>query len=235
FGGDAGPRIELADQAEIVAGEPDVAIGIFGQAMRAGVRRLERVFADRAGLRIDAAELVGELAGPPDRTIFCRARIVWARALGRHIPQIDACLHRTAQDHRSRALPLGEILHEIFGHRRPFLGWYRRIEVLHHAHDREPALRGVADAHPIDVMAGAARVGEALLHRAVRPFLRGILRLRWGHLRKKREHAQRATDWPPDDHRDRHRSSPLGAFFAPELLVDDSLAQNDAKRHYAQS
>jgi hypothetical protein len=27
----------------------------------------------------------------------------------------------------------------------------------------------------------------------------------------------------------------LGAFFAPELLVDDSLAQNDAKRHYAQS
>ena len=50
-----------------------------------------------------------------------------------------------------------------------------RVHVLHHPHDGEPAFRRVADADAVDVMAGAARAGEALLHRAFRPFLRGVL------------------------------------------------------------
>ena len=153
FGGDAGLRIELADQAEIVAGEPDIAVFVFGEPVRAAVRRLQGVFADRAGLRVDAAELVGELPGPPDRAVFGCARIVRARAFRRHVPQIDARLHGAGNDHRARPLPLGKILHEVFRHRRPFFGGNGRVHVLHHAHDREPAFRRVADAHAVDVVA----------------------------------------------------------------------------------
>ena len=96
--------------------------------------------------------------------------------------------------HRRRALPLGEILHQVFGHRRPFLGRDRRIEVLHHAHDREPAFRRVADADAVDVVAAAAGVGEALLHRAFRPFLGGVLGMGGADLRQgEREQSERAT------------------------------------------
>ena len=38
----AGLRIELADQPREVAGEPDVAVLVLDQAVRAGMRRLER-------------------------------------------------------------------------------------------------------------------------------------------------------------------------------------------------
>ena len=86
--------IELADQRGVVAGEPDVAVLVLDQAMRPGVRRLQRIFPDRAGLRIDAAKLVGELPGPPDRAVLGRERIVRARAERRHVPQLDRGLHR---------------------------------------------------------------------------------------------------------------------------------------------
>src|SRR5258708_2599614 len=78
FGGDTGLGIELADQAGAIAGEPDVAVAIFGQSVRAGVGRLERVLADRPGLRIDPAELVRQLPAPPDRAVSGGQRIVRA-------------------------------------------------------------------------------------------------------------------------------------------------------------
>ena len=110
------------------------------------------------------------------------SRIVWARPLRRHVPQIDAGLDRAFDEHRRRTFTLGEILHQVVGHRRPVLGWDRRVHVLHHAHDREPAFGRVADADAVDVVAGAAGVGEALLHRAFRPFLGGVLGLRGADL-----------------------------------------------------
>ena len=80
FGDVAGLGIELADQAQMVAGEPDVAVLVLDQTMRPGLRRLERIFLDRAGLGIEAAELAGELPGVPNRAVAGGERIVRARA-----------------------------------------------------------------------------------------------------------------------------------------------------------
>jgi hypothetical protein len=58
FGRQPGFRIELADEAGDVAGEPDVAVFVFLEAVRPAVRRLEGIFPDGAGLGIDPSELV---------------------------------------------------------------------------------------------------------------------------------------------------------------------------------
>ena len=140
--------------------------------------RLERIFPDRTRLRIDPAKLVGELSAPPDRAIARGERIVRTRSLCRHVPHLDIDFHRTIDEDRLRPLALRKILHEIVGHRAPFLGGNGRLHVLHHAHDGQPALGRVAAANPVDVVAAVAGVDEALLARAFRPILCGVLRMR---------------------------------------------------------
>ena len=62
--------VELPDQPRIIAGEPDIAVLVLGQAMRPRMRRLERIFPDGTRLGIEASQLVGELTGPPDRAVL---------------------------------------------------------------------------------------------------------------------------------------------------------------------
>src|SRR3569832_1930108 len=131
--------------------------------MWAGERRLQRIFADRAGLRVHPTELVGELTAPPDRAVARTERIVRARALGWNIPELDLDLHRAFDDRRFWPLSLGEILDEIVSHRAPLHGGDRRVHVLHHAHHRKPSLGQKANAHPKKNEATVAGVDEALL------------------------------------------------------------------------
>src|SRR5436309_2168959 len=72
FGDCSGLRIKLADRRSGVAGVPDVAVSIFLQAMRSGVRRLERKFPDFPCLRIDPAKHIGQLARVPECAVVCR-------------------------------------------------------------------------------------------------------------------------------------------------------------------
>src|SRR5262249_61583259 len=55
FGDGAGLRVELADQPDIVAGVPDVAVAVLGEPVRAGMRSLQVVFPDLSRLRVEAA------------------------------------------------------------------------------------------------------------------------------------------------------------------------------------
>jgi hypothetical protein len=175
FGDESGGRIELADQRGAVAGEPDIAALVLGQAVRPGERRLERVFPDSTGLRVEPAELVGELSGPPDRTVARGKRIVRARAEGWNIPHPDVGLHRAVDDSRRWPRPFGKVLDEIIGHGAPLFSGDGRVHVLHHAHDREPAIRRIADPDAVDVVAAIAGRSEPCLARTFRPFLRGVL------------------------------------------------------------
>ena len=63
------------------------------------------------------AELARELAGPPDRAVLGRQRIMWARARRRHRPLLDARLHRPVDDDRGRSRLLRKILDQVFGQR----------------------------------------------------------------------------------------------------------------------
>src|SRR5207253_11457252 len=74
----AGLGIELADEAHVVAGEPDVAVLVLDEAVRAGMRRLGEIFRDHTALGCEAAELAGELPGVPDRAVPGCERIVRA-------------------------------------------------------------------------------------------------------------------------------------------------------------
>ncbi len=194
FGDDAGGWIELADQGRAVAGEPDVAGLILRQPVRTGGRRLHGVFPDRTGLGIEPAELVGKLAGPPDRAVACSQRVVRPRTQSRNIPHPDIRLHRTIDQRSLRSRPFGKVLDEVVGHGAPFFRGNRRVRVLHHLRDGEPAFGGIADAHAIDVMAAVAGRNEPCLARPFRPFLLGVLGL--GRRRAKRDnerqHRQRS-------------------------------------------
>ena len=198
----SGGRIELADQRGAVAGEPDIAALVLGQAVRPGERRLERVFPDSTGLRVEPAELVGELAGPPDRTVARGKRIVRARAEGWNIPHPDVGLHRAVDDSRRWPRPFGKVLDEIIGHGAPFFSGDGRVHVLHHAHDREPAIRRIADPDAVDVVAAIAGRSEPCLARTFRPFLRGVLGVSSGRTEYDcdRQHSQRGPHChPPGD------------------------------------
>src|SRR5262245_58467083 len=115
FGDVAGLWIELADQAQMVAGEPDVAVLVLDEAMRPGLRRLERIFLDLPGLGIEAAELAGQLPRVPNRAVPGRERIVWARARRRHGPEFDLRLDRPGDDDRGGPRPRGALLEGVLG------------------------------------------------------------------------------------------------------------------------
>src|SRR5258708_14387936 len=100
--------MELANQARGVPGEPDIAGLVLRQSMRTGERRLHGVFPDRAGLGIEPAKLVGELAGPPDRAVARGQRIVRSRTLRRNIPHQAIRLRWTVEDGGLRTPPFRE-------------------------------------------------------------------------------------------------------------------------------
>src|SRR5262249_13804369 len=156
FGDVAGPGVELADEAHVVAGEPDVAVLVLGEAVRTGLRRLERIFLDRAGLGIEAAELAGQLPGVPDRAVPGGERVVRARARRRHLPELDRGLGRAGDDDRGGARPLGKILDQILRQRLHLVLWHGDVGIEDHSHDSAPAPRRGGPPHAIDVMAGGA-------------------------------------------------------------------------------
>ena len=78
FGDVTSLRIEFANQTRTIAGEPDIAVLILGEAVWAGAGSLERILLHLAGFRIEATKLVGQLSGPPDRPILGSARIMRA-------------------------------------------------------------------------------------------------------------------------------------------------------------
>ena len=75
----AGLGVELADVSGGDRSEPDVALPVGDEAVRSRVRRLERIFLEGAGGRIEAAEFVGRLSGVPERAVGRECRIVRAR------------------------------------------------------------------------------------------------------------------------------------------------------------
>ena len=187
---------------------------------------LDRVFADRTGLGIDATQLVGQLAGPPDRAVPGGERIVRTRAERRHIEQLDRCLHRTRDDRGGRPRLLGEIFHQIGDDRRPVLRRDRRVEVLHHVLEHVPAGRRIAGAGAVDVVAAAASLGEALLHRPFGPVLGGVLGVGWIGLHEHGE--QDGTGECLEDHSGLPECGVLRRLC---LVVGASLAQKQAGRY----
>ena len=88
FGDLARLRVELADGAVLVARVPDVAGVIEHHRVRHGVRR-QRIFLHLAGLRVDAADQVGPLPGPPDAAVRRLHRVARALAEGRRRPLLE--------------------------------------------------------------------------------------------------------------------------------------------------
>ncbi|MNC84494.1 hypothetical protein D3C83_00500 [compost metagenome] len=155
----AGFRIELADDARVVAGEPDVAVLVLDQAVRRGLRRLERVFADLPGLRVDAPQLVGELPGVPDGAVARGERVMRARARRRHLPLADVDLRRAGNDLRDRHRPLGEVPGQVVDHRDHLVLRDRHPEVHHHADGGVPVRLRIARGDDAGESVAAAAVG----------------------------------------------------------------------------
>src|SRR5262249_16648833 len=148
--------------------EPDVAVLVLDETVRTGLRGLEGIFLDRAGLGIEAAELAGELAGVPNRAVAGGKRIVRPRARRRHWPKLDRGLDWPGDGHWGGPGPLGEILDQVLSERVDLLLGHRHVEIDHHAHHRLPALGRVARAHAVDVVAAAAGIEEGLFAGSVR-------------------------------------------------------------------
>jgi len=85
-----GAGVELANVAAKIGGEPNVAIAIGGQAVRAGVLVVgERILLDLAGFGIEAADFVDHLFGEPKGTVGTHGGIVRVSALGGDRPLVD--------------------------------------------------------------------------------------------------------------------------------------------------
>jgi len=82
----SGARIEFADKTGVISGVPDVAVVIRHQAMWARVARLERVFTNSSGRRIEPAQFVHELFRKPQGAIRAHSRIVRVRVFRGHVP-----------------------------------------------------------------------------------------------------------------------------------------------------
>src|SRR5262245_40805390 len=95
FGDGTAPGIELADQRRAIAGKPDVAVFVFGEAVRPGTRGLEVILLHRTGLRIEPSELIGQLSRPPKRSVLGGKRIMWSRTRCRYRPFLDDRLDRS--------------------------------------------------------------------------------------------------------------------------------------------
>ena len=91
FGDVAGLGIQFSDIPGAVGREPDVAVLIHDQPVRAGTRRLQCPFLVFPGAGIHAADHVGILAGIPDRSIASRFGIMRVRAL-LDVPLLDSDL-----------------------------------------------------------------------------------------------------------------------------------------------
>src|SRR5205814_7906261 len=72
-------RVEPPDVLAGDGGEPDVAVAIGGEAVRAGAFG-QREFVDVAGAWIETAQLVGLLLGEPERSVGSAGGIVRLRA-----------------------------------------------------------------------------------------------------------------------------------------------------------
>src|SRR5207249_3661414 len=103
-------RIELADVGLEVSGEPDVAVFIGRETVRTRSRRLRLELFHLARLWIEPSEHAGELAGPPDRAVRRRERIVRPRAEARHEPLFDRNVDASGNDDGRRPRLLGKIL-----------------------------------------------------------------------------------------------------------------------------
>ena len=82
-------HIELADGAVLVAGVPDIAGGIEGDAVGHGAGRQGELF-HLAGRRVEAADQVAPLAGPPEGAVGRLNGIAGPLAEGRDLPLLEA-------------------------------------------------------------------------------------------------------------------------------------------------
>src|SRR4029077_5167019 len=98
------------DDGNVVAGEPDVAVLVLSQTVRAGVRRLERELLDLAGVRVEPAEHAGQLSRVPDRAVGRGTRVVRARARRRNRPLFDRYLDGAVDDVGGGSRPLRKAL-----------------------------------------------------------------------------------------------------------------------------
>ena len=108
--------IELADVALGIRGEPDVAVLVFDESVRAGAGGGRAEFLDLAGLGVDAAEHVGVLAGVPEIAVAGGQRIVRARADGGQGPFLEAHFDGARNDDGLGDVAFGETLGEVIGH-----------------------------------------------------------------------------------------------------------------------
>src|SRR5947208_16511306 len=74
-----GFRIELPDVSLEDGGEPDVSLFVSDQAMRDGVRCLERVLAELSGVWVQQPKFIGHLLGNPESAIRNGCRVNRAR------------------------------------------------------------------------------------------------------------------------------------------------------------
>src|SRR5262249_46259956 len=133
-----------------VPGVPDIAAPIFDEAMRPGMRRLERELFELTGLRIEPAAYIVHLSRVPDRAVRSREGIVRTRAGRRHRPHADRDLDRPRYRHAARLRLLREALDQIFRHTVELIGWKRHAVIEHHAHDGVPSLARVARPEPAE-------------------------------------------------------------------------------------
>ena len=93
----AGLRFDLADEARRVARVPDVAVGIFEQAVRAGVGRRQRILLEASGRRIEPPDGVRQLGGVPGGSVTGSRRIVRERADAWRHPLVELDFDDIAQ------------------------------------------------------------------------------------------------------------------------------------------
>src|ERR1051325_4475958 len=108
-----GVGIELPDVSLGIGREPDVAVLVFDEAMRAGSRRRGMKFLDLPSLGVHASQYIGVLTAVPDIPIVCREGIVGARTDRWHFPFFECHFHRAGNNYSRRHISLRKILREI--------------------------------------------------------------------------------------------------------------------------
>src|SRR5437762_791458 len=85
----SGGRIQLAYISAGIGSEPDVSIGITRQTMRSGILDVELELLNTSGCLIQPAQLIGEHAGVPKRSVWGNSGIVWPRVACGRLPFLD--------------------------------------------------------------------------------------------------------------------------------------------------
>ena len=148
-----------------VAAVPDVAVLVVDQPVRAAAHR-DREFLHLAGLGIEAAEQVGELARPPDHAVRRRQGIMRTRARRRRGPDLELHIGGTRDDVRLGTVEPAIVGNQVVRNLRHLGLGDGRPGGLHHFDGLAPLLGVLVVVHDAPQIVAADAIFLDRLHRS---------------------------------------------------------------------